>query len=331
MAYDILRKAQAEAVQILESSYRKNRLAHAYIFEGEAGTKKFDTALFFAAMLLCDGSEEHPCGQCKQCKRISHMTHPNLYVIQTTKQTIPKDTIRLLQAEFNKTAVEDGPKVYIIDDSDKMNAHASNALLKFLEEPHPDIYGILLTQNASSLLPTIRSRSQKIGFRNLDQKVIYASLIEGGFDPQLARLAAAMHHTTIEAEQFLANERLYDMIDLVKVLYEAIAEASSLVLTFEKESFGVIKSREDYQAFIDILIYYQKDCIYGKMKHYKKLIFQDQSANIEAVNQLKTKSMLIEELEHMLEFKMRISHYINERLAMDNLLILLERRKEREE
>ncbi len=331
MNFSTLKAAQGDNIRILENSFKKNRLAHAYIFEGEAGTKKFDTALFFAAMILCESDDTKPCGTCKNCRRIFNQRHPNLYTIKPQKQNITKDNIRDLQEEFNKTALEDGAKVYIMEDADTMNPHAANALLKFLEEPHPNIFALLLTTNSSKLLPTIRSRSQKLTFHTIPHHLILSELIESGYEPFLARLASAMHHTVNEAEVFLAQENLYDMIDIVSHLYEALANKESLVLTFDKEIFGVVSNKDDSLMLLDVMIYYQKDLIYGKMKHYKKQIFQEQLATIETILTFKSKAMLLEELEQMLELKNRLNQFVNTRLAFDNLLMFLERRMDSEE
>lgn len=331
MNYDTLKSSQKEAIKILENSYKNNRLSHAYIFEGEAGTKKFDTALFFASMLLCLSEEEKPCGSCHNCRRINHLTHPNIYIIKPSKRQIVKEDIRLLQEEFNKTAIEEGAKIYIIEQADTMNQYAANALLKFLEEPHPNIYAILLTSDAKQLLSTIRSRSQLVHFHNLPSKAIYTALIEDGYEEQLARLASAKTFTITEAQSFLSLPNLYELLDLVYVMYEHFTREKSLVIAFQEESLSLLRSTEDYLVFIDLMIYYQKDLIYGKMKHYKKMIFKDQQLIMEAIIPYKTKAMLLEELELMLALKNKLTQYINERLAFDNLMLALERRIEREE
>ena len=330
MLFENLKEAQKEALRILQNSYQKNRLSHAYIFEGEAGTKKFETALFFASLLLCQNSEQKPCGECHNCKRVAHQTHPNLHIIRPTKRQVVKEDIQQLQKDFNKTALEEGAKVYIISEADTMNQHASNSLLKFLEEPHDNIYGILLAKDASKLLPTLRSRSQTIHFHGIPSASIYQALILQGYDAFLARIASAIYYTLDQAEAFLSLPNLHDIIDLVVVLYEALAQGESLILAYEKEQFGVIKKTEDLEILIDIMMHYQKDLLYDKMNHHKRVVFEEQLHIIQAINQVKTKRMLEEELEAMLVLKHHLNHYINERLAMDNLLLTLERRQEDE-
>ncbi|MDK7340981.1 hypothetical protein QP500_11065, partial [Pauljensenia sp. UMB0018B] len=54
-----------------------------------------------------------------------------------------------------------------------MTPQAANSLLKFLEEPHQDVYIFLLTNNREAILPTVQSRCQVIHFPSLavDQAV----------------------------------------------------------------------------------------------------------------------------------------------------------------
>ena len=53
MAFDTIRASQPKVVQLLENSIKRERLSHAYLFEGAKGSKKFETAIYFAQMLLC--------------------------------------------------------------------------------------------------------------------------------------------------------------------------------------------------------------------------------------------------------------------------------------
>ena len=92
MAFEKLRASQPKVVQLLDNSIKKDRLSHAYLFEGEKGTKKFEMAQYFAMRLLCT-SEDKPCGECHNCRRIKHGTHPNVYMIEPVKNSIRKQQI----------------------------------------------------------------------------------------------------------------------------------------------------------------------------------------------------------------------------------------------
>lgn len=76
----------------------------------------------------------------------------------TAVATISVDMIRQLYVD-TKTKMH-GKNFVIIDDSDRMNHSAQNALLKLLEEPNDSICFILTSHHPDKLLPTIRSRAQ---------------------------------------------------------------------------------------------------------------------------------------------------------------------------
>ena len=72
------------------------------------------------------------------------------------------DEVREVPLFLRKTAAEGGWRVVIIDQAEKLNRNAQNALLKILEEPPPRALLILVTQTAGALVPTIRSRSRVV-------------------------------------------------------------------------------------------------------------------------------------------------------------------------
>ncbi|MCL2449048.1 MAG: DNA polymerase III subunit delta', partial [Polyangiaceae bacterium] len=71
-------------------------------------------------------------------------------------------------------------KVLIVRRADELNASAANALLKTLEEPGPRTHFVLLTAAADALLPTIRSRTQRVRFGPLPEPVVAELLRDRG-------------------------------------------------------------------------------------------------------------------------------------------------------
>ncbi len=324
MEIDALREAQKEAFKTLENSFKKNRLSHAYIFEGDAGTMKFDAALFFAAKLLCQETQS-PCMDCKQCNRIKNMTHPNLYVVKLRKTEIVKEDIKALQTEFSKTALEEGPKIYIIESAERMNAYAQNALLKFLEEPHSETYAILLSEDANKMLPTIQSRSQRVPFHRLSESSIEKHLLQEGFEQTQARLASRMRATLEDAKALLEDVYLEELIDIAHAIYDALATNQSALITLHNEADQLFNDKEKVDVFIDVLTHYQKDLIYGKINNHNQMIFAEFIETIETLCEKYSLNYLIHVLERMLTIKVRQRNHINMRLAFDNLMIALER------
>ncbi len=326
MAFDKIKETQPKVVQLLENSLKKDRLSHAYLFEGERGTKKYETALYFAQMLLCT-AEEVPCLKCHNCRRIKNGTHPNIYVIEPIKNSIRKKQIIDLQREFSKTRVEPGPKIYIIKNIETINTSAANSLLKFLEEPFEETYAILTTANINKILPTIISRSQVVQFSSLNKKVIAEDLMESGYPNTTASILSNLTNSITEAVDIANNEYFLEILDLAKDLFNIIAtNDESIIIYFEENSSIIYQDKMLSDLFLSILIMYQKDIINYKINDLENIVFKDEMNTINTIAMNKTKNRLIEEFEKMLSLKTRLNSYINERLAYDNLLLSLERR-----
>jgi DNA polymerase-3 subunit delta' len=88
-----------------------------------------------------------------------------------------------------------GWRVAIVDTADDMNDNAANALLKMLEEPPSRAMLMLLSNTPGRLLPTIRSRCQRLILRPLDDAVMdqalrqYLPELHGEERAQLIRLS----------------------------------------------------------------------------------------------------------------------------------------------
>ena len=79
-----------------------------------------------------------------------------------------KAIVALAQSRPHEAAA----RVIIVDDADALNASAANSLLKTLEEPAPRNHLVLCTSAPDRLLPTIRSRSQRVRFRALAEEAL---------------------------------------------------------------------------------------------------------------------------------------------------------------
>ncbi len=325
MAFENLKKAQPQVIKLLENSITKDRLSHAYLFEGEKGTKKYDTALYLAMKLLCT-EDDKPCGECHNCRRIKHGTHPNVYTVEPIKNSIRKQQITDLQIEFSKTSVEAGPKVYIIKNIELINPSAANSLLKFLEEPFPETHAILTTENSSRILPTIMSRSQVVQFTPLHNSVIERDLLDEGYPEEVAKIVSHLTNAISEAYDIASRDYFQDIVDGVKEINRLmISKEEPVIIYFDQLSSIIYQDDDANQLFIRTMILYQNDILSYFMGDMNHIVFVNEMETIAALARNKTKNRLIEELESMLELQAKFSSYINRSLAYDNLLLRLER------
>lgn len=127
----------------LQNHYRNNKLHHAILLHGKKGTGKSSFAKEFISEIL----GKNPL---------------DLLIIEkdADKKEITVDKIRKIADFMNQTAAISKNKFILIDSACELNRSSSNALLKILEEPHPNNFLILICHNLNRILPTIKSRCQ---------------------------------------------------------------------------------------------------------------------------------------------------------------------------
>ena len=108
------------------------------------------------------------CNHCKSCVEFDGGNNPDFVYIEPDGKVIKIEQIRELQTKVIEKPVNSNKKVYVINDADLMTKEAQNCLLKTLEEPPEYIVIILIVNNESKVLTTIKSRCMKIYFEKIN-------------------------------------------------------------------------------------------------------------------------------------------------------------------
>ncbi|MEA4921719.1 MAG: hypothetical protein VB078_12495 [Clostridiaceae bacterium] len=141
----------------IKSAAQNGALGSAVIFDGSFGSGKKAAAAYAAAALLCRAEQGKPCGVCPSCIQAAAGSHPDIVLFNAEGDNIKIKDIRALRMQSFITPSQSPFKIFIINRADLMNTESQNALLKVLEEPLSSVF-ILLTENAYTLLQTVRSR-----------------------------------------------------------------------------------------------------------------------------------------------------------------------------
>ena len=142
-------------------------MPHALLIHEAPGTGGDWLASWAAALVLCEGGNATPCGECVACRRVANLQHPDVSWVRPQEESrqIRIEQVRELSAELSLTSHGGGYKVGIIAPADALNRFAANALLKTLEEPPARTLLILVATEPSRLPPTVLSRCQRIRLR----------------------------------------------------------------------------------------------------------------------------------------------------------------------
>ena len=147
----------------LELETARRGLSHAYILSGPAGSGKRTLAGLLAAALVCDRrGGALPCLSCAGCRKAEGGIHPDIVRVGDDGKDISVAQVRALRADAYIRPNEAERKVYILENAQTMNASAQNAMLKLLEEGPAYAAFLLLAENSSGLLQTVRSRCEEL-------------------------------------------------------------------------------------------------------------------------------------------------------------------------
>lgn len=168
------------AVGLLKEHIAHGNFRHAYLLTGPEGIGRRTLAIRMAQALNCSQppTPGEPCGVCRDCTQIELMQHPDLSIIQAEERggTLRVAQIRDLQHSLALAPYQARYRVAILLRFEEAHASASNALLKTLEEPPPQVVIILTAESAESLLPTIVSRCEVLRLRTLPVEAVQESL-----------------------------------------------------------------------------------------------------------------------------------------------------------
>lgn len=174
---------QQTPVRLLRSMLRRNRIPHGLLFWGPGGVGKRLAGLEMAKAINCAEREDDACDTCLSCRKIVGGNHPDVATITPVKRSriIDVDTVRAMNEMASLRPFESKWRVFLIQEADRMGVPAQNHFLKTLEEPPGQSVFILLTEYPGLLLPTIRSRCQRVRFGALRPQTV-AGLIRQGRD-----------------------------------------------------------------------------------------------------------------------------------------------------
>ena len=315
-----------DIIQYIKDAVGQNKVSHAYILNGQRGSGKKMLAKLFAMTLQCELGKLEPCGECRSCIQANNGNQPDIITVKHEKPaSISVDDVRTqINGDIMIKPYSSPYKIYIVPEADLMTVQAQNAILKTIEEPPEYAVIFLLTENADSLLPTIRSRCVMLKLRNIKDKLVKKYLMEQMQVPDYqADLCAAFAHGNIGRAIMLAksehfNEIKEDAIQLMKYIDEM--ELSEIVAAIKE----INKYKLEVADYLDIMtIWYRDVLLYKATKDVGGLVFGDQLKFIKQKALKSSYEGLETILENIEKAKVRIKANVNFDLLMELLLLTI--------
>ena len=315
-----------QIIEHLKTAIEMGKVSHAYILNGPDLSGKMMIAEAFARALLCEKQDPDGCGECRSCRQSDDRNNPDIiYVKHDKPNTISVDDIRTqLNNDIVIKPYSNQYKIYIVDEAEKMNQQAQNALLKTIEEPPAYAVIMLLTTNADSFLQTIRSRCITLNLKSVKNDVVKSYLMtEKKIPDYQADVCAAFAQGVVGKAIKLASSD--DFNELKESALSLIKRLDDIDLY---EMGEAIKQISDYklqvQDYFDLITVWYRDVLYMKATNdVNGLIFKDEVYDIKKQASKHSYHGIETIIEALDKAKLRINANVNFDLVIELLLMTI--------
>ena len=313
-----------QIIEHLQNAIRLDKVSHAYIFNGPDKSGKMMLAEAFAAALQCEKKGTEGCMECHSCRQAASHNQPDIiYVTHEKTNTVSVDDIRRkVNQDIAVKPYSSRYKIYIIDEAEKMNQQAQNALLKTIEEPPAYAVILLLTTNADLFLPTILSRCIQLNLKPAASAVIKEHLMKKYQVPDYqADISAAFAQGNVgRAIQLASSEHFNDLKDSAVQLMKRVKDIDVYEMGEAVRQIGEYKmSINDY--FDIMLIWYRDVLMYKATMDVNGLIFKEQAHDIKKQASHSSYHGIQEILEALEKAKIRLNANVNFDVVIELLLL----------
>jgi DNA polymerase-3 subunit delta' len=323
---------QQQALALVQRALEADRLGQAYLFVGPSGVGKQLTALALARAALCESASgvggRDACERCESCRRIREGVHPDVRVFAPRdegKRNLPVDFVRSEILPFAKFAPFEASRAFVIFPEADVSfpvehPEAANALLKTLEEPRSRVCFVLTSERPDRLLPTIRSRCQRVRFARLPIETVERLLTERGVDEATRRTAAGLSGGRMDRALLLCDgDKAKELLEYALRIDELLGKAR----TAELLEVAELLAKSDQRALVleTLRAFYRDVAAAGLGLPQEALAFAHEHARISEVARRVSPAAAARRVQALLELDEQLSRNANPELALDGLLL----------
>ena len=310
----------------LQNAITMDKISHAYIINGPDKSGKKMLAEAFAMALQCETGGTDGCMECHSCKQAMNHNQPDiLYVSHEKPNTISVDDIRSqVNNDIGIKPYSSKYKIYIVDEAEKMNVQAQNALLKTIEEPPAYAVILLLTTNADTFLPTILSRCVTLNIKVVpDEKIKKFLMKEYQIPDYQADVCVAFAQGNVGKAIQLAVSS--DFNELKAAVLQLMKRLDDIEIY---EMGAAIKQINEYKLTINdyfdlMMIWYRDILLFKATGDVNGLIFKDEVYDIKRQAEKSSYRGIENILEALHKAQIRLNANVNFDLVIELLLLTI--------
>jgi DNA polymerase III subunit delta' len=313
--------------QILQRLLRRESLGMALIFAGPDGVGKRQFALTLAKAANCQNppqTNDDSCDECPACLRIQSNSYSDVVTTQPDGTYIKIAQTRALTNDVQVRPREGKQRFFLLDDADRLREEAANSLLKTLEEPPTTSTIILLSSRPDALLPTIRSRSQRLNFAPLSVAAMEAYLAKTSPRPVpdtklLARLTGGRigQAAAIDLSEYRRERR--EMLELLELLATG---NNKFRLVKAAEHYGK-QEREAFERMLKLLLNLLRDVFLVANGAETNVVNTDVTDRLQMLAEKTGLVRLLEWIRKFDELRRNLHININRQVATEAALLSL--------
>lgn len=283
---------EAKALEKLVKYYHENKISHAYLLETNNLEKCFLELKTVIKQIFCQDEYSEKCSKCNLCNLVEQNYLPSLVIIEPDGMNIKKEQVLELKKRFSMVPIYTKDNIYVIKNAEKLNGASANTMLKFLEEPEPNIIGFFITDNANNVISTIKSRCETV-------KVYYDN-----------------HELDINS---INNDTYKDYTDVaINYLYKLEVEKKDVIMYNKDVILCKFKEREEIKTIFKIILIIYEELLNKVMGFENKFSFD----NLNSLCELDYKDIL-KRINLTIKFIDDIDCNVNIELLLDKFVIEL--------
>ncbi|MDP8213005.1 MAG: DNA polymerase III subunit delta' C-terminal domain-containing protein [Candidatus Zapsychrus exili] len=303
-------KVNRDIVKRFSTLFKKERLAHAYLFSGSVGSGKTQTAIAIAKLVNCANLSDDNnifCDECPACLKINSGNHADVHLLDNDYgEAIKIDQVRGVLSQVKLRPFESTIKVFIIRNIEGLTIEAANALLKTLEEPSNNSLLLLTTAALDKNLDTIKSRCHAVYFPLFSKAKLKNRLVENYKANEDSHFLAYFSEGCLGKVQKFKEDKIFIFKNSV---------VDNFILSQGDDAFlkKILENKQKTKIFLDILLGWVRDSMLLKLDVEDECLI-----NLDRLRELK-KFEVCFSFEELLELEREVVNMY--KMFMENLNI----------